>query len=72
MPEQVALITGGARRVGAAIGRLLHRSGMSLMVHYRSSAARNGCSALDLGLQLCRRNLTQREAIRSPCCKPTS
>jgi pteridine reductase len=38
MPEQVALITGGARRVGAAIGRLLHQGGMDLMVHYRSSA----------------------------------
>ena len=38
MPEKVALITGGARRVGAAIGRLLHQGGMDLMVHYRSSA----------------------------------
>ena len=38
MAEKVALITGGARRVGAAIGRLLHHDGMSLMVHYRSSA----------------------------------
>ena len=38
MQEKVALITGGARRVGAAIGRLLHQGGMNLMVHYRSSA----------------------------------
>jgi pteridine reductase len=38
MQEKVALITGGARRVGAAIGRLLHAGGMNLMVHYRSSA----------------------------------
>jgi pteridine reductase len=38
MQERVALITGGARRVGAAIGRLLHAGGMNLMVHYRSSA----------------------------------
>ena len=38
MPEKVALITGGARRVGAAIARLLHQGGMDLMVHYRSSA----------------------------------
>jgi pteridine reductase len=38
MPEKVALITGGARRVGAAISRLLHQGGMDLMVHYRSSA----------------------------------
>lgn len=38
MPEKVALITGGARRVGAAISRLLHAGGMDLMVHYRTSA----------------------------------
>ena len=38
MQEKVALITGGARRVGAAIGRLLHQGDMNLMVHYRSSA----------------------------------
>lgn len=34
---KVALITGGARRVGAAICRRLHAEGMSLAVHYRSS-----------------------------------
>lgn len=36
--DQVALITGGARRVGAAICRRLHAGGVNLMVHYRSSA----------------------------------
>jgi pteridine reductase len=39
MQQQVALITGGARRVGAAIGRVLHAAGFDLMVHYRGSAA---------------------------------
>jgi pteridine reductase len=38
MERRVALVTGGARRVGAAICRMLHASGMNLMVHYRSSA----------------------------------
>lgn len=37
MAEKVALITGGARRVGAAVCRSLHAAGMDLMVHYRSS-----------------------------------
>jgi len=37
MQGKVVLITGGAKRVGAAIGRLLHASGASLMIHYRSS-----------------------------------
>jgi pteridine reductase len=34
---KVVLITGAARRVGAAIARRLHRQGASLMLHYRSS-----------------------------------
>jgi pteridine reductase len=37
MDEKVVLITGGARRVGAAMCRMLHASGAQLMLHYRSS-----------------------------------
>jgi pteridine reductase len=37
--DQVVLITGGARRVGAEIVRTLHAAGARLLVHYRSSAA---------------------------------
>jgi pteridine reductase len=33
----VALITGGAKRVGAAIARRLHEAGFDLALHYRSS-----------------------------------
>jgi pteridine reductase len=35
---KVVLVTGGAKRVGAAICRRLHAAGASLLVHYRSSA----------------------------------
>lgn len=35
--DQVALVTGGARRVGAAIARALHEAGMNVVIHYRSS-----------------------------------
>ncbi|HYH40882.1 MAG TPA: pteridine reductase [Burkholderiales bacterium] len=35
---KVVLITGGARRVGAAISRRLHGGGANLVIHYRSSA----------------------------------
>jgi pteridine reductase len=35
---KVVLITGGAKRVGAAICRRLHGAGASLMLHYRASA----------------------------------
>jgi pteridine reductase len=38
MENKVVLITGGARRVGAATCRTLHASGANLMLHYRSSA----------------------------------
>ncbi|MHB1528041.1 MAG: pteridine reductase [Acidiferrobacteraceae bacterium] len=34
---KVVLVTGGARRVGAAIARCLHAEGMSLVIHYRHS-----------------------------------
>ena len=39
MQGKVVLITGGAKRVGAASARLLHAAGANLMIHYRSSAA---------------------------------
>jgi pteridine reductase len=35
--DKVALVTGGARRLGAAVARELHRCGMRLVLHYRSS-----------------------------------
>lgn len=37
--NRVALLTGGARRVGAAIARRLHGAGLRLVLHYRHSAA---------------------------------
>lgn len=39
LQDKVVLITGGARRVGAAISRRLHAAGANLVVHYRSSSA---------------------------------
>ena len=38
MQGKVVLVTGGAKRVGAAICRRLHAAGASLAVHYRSSS----------------------------------
>lgn len=35
---KTVLVTGGARRVGAAISRRLHAAGASVMIHYRASA----------------------------------
>jgi pteridine reductase len=38
MQGKVVLVTGGAKRVGAAICRGLHAAGASMAIHYRSSA----------------------------------
>jgi pteridine reductase len=46
--DQVVLITGGARRVGAEIARTLHAAGANLFIHYRTSAA----AAIALGDEL--------------------
>lgn len=35
---KVVLITGAAHRIGAATVRLLHKSGMNIVLHYRNSA----------------------------------
>lgn len=38
MSAPVALITGGARRIGAATARHLHSKGWNIIVHYRTSS----------------------------------
>ena len=35
---KAVLITGGARRIGAAIARVLHAAGLDVIIHYRHSA----------------------------------
>ena len=37
MQNKTALITGGAKRIGAEIARMLHAEGMNIAIHYRSS-----------------------------------
>lgn len=39
LPGKVALITGAAHRLGAAIARTLHGHGMNVIIHYRASHA---------------------------------
>ena len=38
LKDKTALVTGGARRIGAAICRALHDEGMRVAIHYRGSA----------------------------------
>lgn len=46
--QPVVLITGGARRVGAAIARHLHAAGCTVAIHYRNSADEAEALALEL------------------------
>ncbi len=48
---KVVLITGGAKRVGAAICRELHASGANLMVHYNTSVQEARALQAELNLQ---------------------
>jgi pteridine reductase len=45
---KAALITGAARRVGAAIARKLHAAGANVVLHYRSSADASNALAREL------------------------
>ena len=52
MQGKVVLITGGAKRVGAATCRRLHAAGANLMLHYRTSAGEAGsCLQAELNHQ---------------------
>ena len=48
---KTVLITGAARRVGAAIGRALHAAGANLVIHYRKSGKDADALAADLNRQ---------------------
>jgi len=45
---KTALVTGGARRIGAAIVRTLHAAGANVVVHYRGSAVAAQALAAEL------------------------
>lgn len=45
---KVALVTGAARRIGAAISRCLHQEGASVAIHYRGSRAEAEALCADL------------------------
>jgi pteridine reductase len=54
---KVAVVTGGARRIGRAVAMHLHQSGFDIALHYRHSAA----EAEAIALELC--------ALRSGSCR---
>jgi pteridine reductase len=48
LKNQVALITGAARRIGASIARTLHAQGADVAIHYRESGEAANAVAADL------------------------
>jgi pteridine reductase len=48
LQDKVVLITGGARRIGAAISRKLHAAGAQLVIHYHRSTAEAHALAAEL------------------------
>ena len=48
LASHVVLVTGGARRLGAAIARLLHAEGARILIHHRASAAEAAALAVEL------------------------
>lgn len=65
---KVALVTGGARRIGAAIVRQVHQAGYKVLIHCRTSLSEAHALATDLNQQrmnsafVLQRDLTQPDA----------
>ena len=51
LQNKIVLITGGAKRVGASICRLLHANGANLMIHYKNSLKEARALQAELNLQ---------------------
>jgi len=50
--KKTALITGGAKRIGAHITEFLHSKGMNVLIHYRHSEAEAKKLKLKLNIYL--------------------
>ena len=63
---RTALVTGGARRVGAAIARRLHAAGANLVLHYRDSAVDADKLASDLNAVRAKSAVTVKAELLAP------
>jgi pteridine reductase len=63
---KAALITGGARRVGAAIARRLHAAGASVLLHYRDSQAEAAKLAAELNALRAKSAATVKAELLAP------
>lgn len=63
---RTALVTGGARRVGAAIARRLHAAGANVVLHYRDSAADADALAAELNAARAKSAATVKAELLAP------
>lgn len=63
---RTALVTGGARRVGAAIARRLHGAGAKVVLHYRDSAADADALAAELNAVRAKSAATVKAELLAP------
>jgi pteridine reductase len=63
---KTALVTGGARRVGAAIARRLHAAGANVVLHYRDSATDADKLAAELNAQRAKSASTVKAELLAP------
>jgi pteridine reductase len=63
---RTALVTGGARRVGAAIARRLHAAGANVVLHYRDSGADADLLAAELNAQRAKSAATVKAELLAP------
>jgi pteridine reductase len=63
---KAALITGGARRVGAAIARRLHAAGANVLLHYRDSQAEAATLAAELNALRAKSAATVKAELLAP------
>ncbi|TAK88365.1 MAG: pteridine reductase [Betaproteobacteria bacterium] len=63
---KTALITGGARRVGAAIARRLHAAGANVLLHYRDSQAEAAKLAAELNALRAKSAATVKAELLAP------
>lgn len=62
---KTALVTGGARGIGAGVCRALSRAGWRVLIHYNSSARLAGALAAELGAEALCADLTDEDAVRA-------
>src|SRR3954471_17878899 len=63
---KTALVTGAARRVGAAIARRLHAAGANVVLHYRDSAADADKLAAELNAHRAKSATTVKAELLAP------